>query len=351
LTDVWVSIDRRVYWRSLWAASLVVVGGVWAAHAQAPACAEASGPTVAVSADPSSAPVPFDQFAVQLGAGLARSGIGVCTGDALNKPIIARIELEGQNADTSTLRIRVTDNVTDKMLYRSVDLTAIPLDSRAVAVAVYVEEVLEASWAELALQKRVFLQQYRANAPTAVTRMVETVLPATADAERRLRLSLGGAASIFHGGARQIGPDLSVGWGALPWLEPALRLGYRTSARVSAPDGTIKAQAVVAGAFIDLIWPITAVASGYFPQGLSLSRVIFVADSHANARAQSATRLAIFTSHGAGARLSISRVFSASAFAQLCLTLQPARASDNGRTIVAISGVGGEAGLGLDARF
>jgi hypothetical protein len=197
------------------------------------------------------------------------------------------------------------------------------------------------------------LEQHPAHAPAEVNRVVQSALPATVLAERKLRLSLGGLGSTFHGGATQFGPELSMGWRTLPWLEPTLRLGYRISTPTDAPDGTIEGQAVVIGGFIDFIWPITAIASAYFPQGVNVSRVTFVAHPDPNVRihAESAIRTAIFFSHGAGARLAINRVFSASAFARWCWTLLPAEAADNRRTVVGISGVGGEAGLAFDARF
>jgi hypothetical protein len=315
-----------------------------------PSCAGPVETTVLVRGGPSPEFVSVEEIARRLATGLAPSEIGVCVGEVPGSGTVAQVDVAA--ADGATIRIRVTDLVTSKTLERAIDLSAIPPDSRGVAVALYVEELLQASWAELALARRVYLHERPASPPAAVQRVVASVLPPRAPPRARpLRLSLGASAAAFQGGAALLGPELSIGWRARPWLEPAVRAVYRVGPAVAAPHGTIEAQAVGAGVSIDLVWPLARAASLYFPEGVDLSSITFVASARPHALATTGLRPAVVVSHGAGLRIAAGPVVTASVDARFCWTPLPAEAADDHRVVVGVSGVGGEVGVSVDARF
>jgi hypothetical protein len=325
-----------------------------AAYAQSTSCTEAERPTVFLrSRDPE-----LERIAVQLAVGLAASGVAVCTGDAPLAKHVATVEIVADPARESSRQIRVRDQVTSKTLERAVELGAIPPDSRATALALYVEELLQASWAELALDSHGFLREHPPAAPLEVQRELARVLPTAAPAAegaasaRVWRISFGAAFATFPGMLTQLGPQLSVGYRALPWLEPALRVGYRASPVVHAPDGTIAVQALLAGAYVDLLFALSRTLSVHFPQGLDVSHVTFLTGANAGSPSvASATRAALVVEHGAGLRFHLADALSITTVARFCWTLLRAQAADDQHVVAGISGVGLAAEISLDGHL
>src|SRR4029079_12923300 len=85
---------------------------------------------------------------------LAGQGIAACSGDA--HPAAAalamlNVDLSPEDKAKATVDIEVRDAVTHKRVRRDVDLSRIPDDGRAAAIAIEADELLRASWAEIAL--------------------------------------------------------------------------------------------------------------------------------------------------------------------------------------------------------
>src|SRR5262245_3856248 len=85
---------------------------------------------------------------------LASQGIAACSGDA--HPAAAalamlNVDLSPEDKAKATVDIEVRDAVTHKRVRRDVDLSRIPDDGRAAAIAIEADELLRASWAEIAL--------------------------------------------------------------------------------------------------------------------------------------------------------------------------------------------------------
>jgi len=85
---------------------------------------------------------------------LAGQGIAACSGDA--HPAAAalamlNVDLSPEDKAKATVDIEVRDAVTHKRVRRDVDLSRIPDDGRAAAIAIEADELLRASWAEVAL--------------------------------------------------------------------------------------------------------------------------------------------------------------------------------------------------------
>jgi hypothetical protein len=168
-----------------------------------------------------------------LRAGLEPSDIGVCAAGA-GEPL-ARISIE--TSDAATYRLSVEDSVTQGRTQRELSLEKLPLDGRAFALAVAVEELLRARWANSALR--------RVHSP-------ETAAPpqarAVAEAERRptpaprfVALGARFAFERFLGGQTHYGADL---FGSLPLGSIAgglLAIGARRALSEQALHGAIGA--------------------------------------------------------------------------------------------------------------
>ena len=85
---------------------------------------------------------------------LAGQGIAACSADAhpAAAPLATlAVELSPDDTAKATVDIEVRDAVTRKRVRRDVDLSRIPDDGRAAAIAIEADELLRASWAEIAL--------------------------------------------------------------------------------------------------------------------------------------------------------------------------------------------------------
>ncbi len=135
-----------------------------------------------------------------LRAGLAELDIDTCE-SASGEPI-ADVVLAADRAETVAVAIDVRDGVTEKRVGRDVDLSDVPDDGRSLAIAVAAEELLQASWAELALRTA---PAPSLPPPPEVTRAVTRSLPPPGPA----RSAVGARAAIetYGGGQTHYGAD------------------------------------------------------------------------------------------------------------------------------------------------
>jgi hypothetical protein len=333
------------------AASGLALAQAARAEAPAPWCSSARGPAVVLRAGATGLGAPLSDVARQLAAGLARSKVRVCVDDAPGVDKVAAVQVEG-GAGGAPLRIVLKDDVTDKTLERSIDLSSIPGDSRAFAAAIQIEELLHASWAEIPLKKRIELGAPKRPPPPEIRRVALSVLPPAPADPPRFRVGVGASVARFSGGLAQVGPELVLGVRALRWLETYLRFAYRLTPSVSAPHGRIHAQAALAGAFADFVWRDAFwKASLHFPQGVDAERVMFDADANPGAGARGANRYGVVISHGLGLRVPLGSMFSISGAGRFCWVALPAEAADDHELAAGISGVGAEGSIGVDAHF
>ena len=94
------------------------------------------------------------------------------------------VELAPDDTAKATVDIEVRDAVTRKRVRRDVDLSRIPDDGRAAAIAIEADELLRASWAEVALDT-ARARQAQAGGPTAGRRQRAAGDGAVARGERR----------------------------------------------------------------------------------------------------------------------------------------------------------------------
>ena len=173
---------------------------------------------------------------------LASQGIAACSGDAHPAAApLATLAVELAPGDTSkaTVDIEVRDAVTHKRVRRDVDLSRIPEDGRVAAIAIESDELLRASWAEVALDTARARQAQVEARPQVVGSVAQVTAP------RAEGGGVGARAAVEHffGGTTLYGAD---GVGRLQ-LSPRIALeiagALRFGPSVAAAHGRVSALA------------------------------------------------------------------------------------------------------------
>jgi len=175
-----------------------------------------------------------------LRAGLDATQIDVCepSSEAKVPPLASVAVVAGETAPLAFV-IEVVDSVTKKRVARSVDLGDLPADGRALALAVATEELLRATWAELALRG---VRKPETAAPPEVRAAVETSGSGSAFEALGARVSF----EYYGGGQTHYGGDAFWIHPLGGWFGLELAIGARNALTVSAPHGTISAGALAA---------------------------------------------------------------------------------------------------------
>jgi hypothetical protein len=266
-----------------------------------------------------------------LRAGLTPSSIQVCAAPPPNgaEPL-ARVTIKQAERSGERFSVDVTDSVTKKRIGRDVSLAQLPSEGRAFALAVAAEELLRASWAELALRGA---HTARAAPPPEVQAVVEEVKPSDAES-RALRAPALGARLAFErflGGQTHFGADL---FAAVPLGRVAggvLALGARRGLSVRAPHGSVAASALSAEAGLSLAFvQEPSVSLDAFVSG-RLLRLELEPEAEPGSRASAASGLVVTSRAGlmlAFGRRGLLRSYSALGAG---LPLKSFAASDSGR--------------------
>lgn len=176
----------------------------------------------------------------ELRAGLAPSNIEVCGAAPPGSPEpLARVTIE-PGRESGSFRVDVVDSVTQKGVGRDLALAELPADGRPLAVAVAAEELLRASWAELALRGA----RSSPSAPPPEVRAV--VEPRPAAAPRRRHVALGARLGFEHftGGQTHYGGEAFVLAPTGAVVAGFLALGGRRALSTQATHGSIDASAL-----------------------------------------------------------------------------------------------------------
>ncbi len=171
----------------------------------------------------------------ELRAGLSPSSIDVCEPAASSKAEpLAQVTIEAVAA--TRYRLEVTDSVTRKRVSRELGLEQLPADGRALALAVAAEELLRASWAELALRGPH-------SAQTAPPPEVQAIVQAEQSRATERFKALGARLAFEHylGGQTHYGADLFVTLPVGPLAALLLGVGARRALTAQAPHGSIGA--------------------------------------------------------------------------------------------------------------
>jgi hypothetical protein len=280
-------------------------------------------------------------------AELAARDIDVVRGEAGARPVLGRIRLRVDHLASGRViaLIQIGDNVTDKRVERTMDLTSMPPDARPLAVATSADELLRASWAELRMT----------DAPGPAMTPPPMVLAAAASSlrptepERRWEFGALASGSFFTkrsglGGAALVEREVFPRWYGLA------RVGAESGLSRDAPHGRVRADTRMA-----------SVGVGFAPMkrtgaiGLRLEcdarfvQASYVASALEGALAHDQQDWALLSS--LGARLTWDRGFvRLHAGVAGLVAWRPSAATDTGQTIASIGRFGGEVTFGFSVR-
>jgi hypothetical protein len=322
----------------------VLLGVTSAAQAQERPECSGDKPWVAVT---SQVPVAFaGPVLLELRAGLRPSNIDVCEVASVSTEPLAQLSIVEVDGEGAQYRLDVTDSVTHKRVTRDLSLEKLPLDGRALALAVAAEELLRASWAELALRGPHSAQT---EAPPEVRAVVESQPPPPEPA----RFAAFGARIAFEhftGGQTHLGGDLfaELPLGRVASLLAAL--GVRRALAFESSHGEIDATGFGVEAGLGLAFfqrPGAEVGGFASVRGL---RLTFEPEASGGASSESHSGFALTTRAGFAVALGKPGLLRSYTTLGAGIPLRAFSASDSGEVVTGVSGLElfGATGLALE---
>jgi hypothetical protein len=177
-------------------------------------------------------------------AGLEARQVQVCTaaGGQSGDPL-ATIEVGQVPHRKLAVSLHLVDAVTGKRVSRDVDLSGLPSDGRAFAVAVAADELLRASWAELALRSRR-TEARAVPPPRQVADVVQDSLPAPSPRPEGEQLGARIAFDGYQGGQLLFGGDVFYRHRLARGLRTEIAFSMREGVSVESDNGTISSRAL-----------------------------------------------------------------------------------------------------------
>jgi hypothetical protein len=284
-----------------------------------------------------------------LRAGLRQEAIDVCTrATGPDRAPLAAITLRLSERADLAVTIELHDAVTKKRVGREVSLQAIPQDGRPLATAIAADELLRASWAEVALDRQ---QKPRAAPPPPeVTAAVRRVLPEPAPrSEARVsHFGLGTRAAIErYDQHTEVGldlvfrPRLARRWGG------ELALGLRDGLAERAQYGRVDATASAIGLGV---WTALVQASAFeltLELGARASRIVFSGEPDASASGRDASGWAVYGRVGLSPSVAVVAPLRLGAVLGVGAPLKTFSASENSQLVTGARGLELFASLGI----
>jgi hypothetical protein len=169
-----------------------------------------------------------------LRVGLARHGIDACPeGAGPGEPHLAAVRLAWLGEPRVVVTVEIKDSVTQKRVSRDIDLSSVPSDGRGFAIAIATDELVWASWVELAMAPRASTPKRKA--PREVVRGVEAELPHGPES----RIGAGAAFEHFGGGQTHLGADALIFVPLGERFGIDARLGARAGRDTAAEHGRV----------------------------------------------------------------------------------------------------------------
>lgn len=288
-----------------------------------------------------------------LSAELTPRGIGVCSARGSEGEVAADIEL--RQSEASQISIHVDDYTTGKRVARDVPLARIPVGGRALAIAIAIDELLRASWAELTLRRDESdsyqpVESSGESEPQRFTR--KRTLSSVSRAPYKPSphaLNMGVLAGFTHTSQDFDAFSLTLRGQARPfgWGWFALGLSGVMALPVDAPSGVAKANGWAAGLTLG---GCTAAGTRLIACGGARATAQWTQFRGSEARAGQALRnyaTALVTSLAVQLDLSLSERLSLLADVAVGGAPVAARATDGARTVMAVDGLVMSLGLGL----
>jgi hypothetical protein len=349
-----VCTQVRAHWVACACAWLALAGssGAAAQSSRAAACAHAGQPFITVAFGGAAWTHELESAVLaELRAGLRLRGIEACTlGSESGEPPLALLELHAMAENRVAVGITLHDAITEKRVQRDVDVHEVSADARALAIAAAADELLRASWAELALSDAPAPAR---TPPPEVEHAVDSSL-APARTQRRDRV-LGARAAIEHhtGGVTWLGGDGYAGLWPDDRIGVELAFGVREGLRRSARSGAVETHAV--GGALHLVLALTPRKAA-----LAVACKLGAALSSVRMRGVDEARMTIARA-GAGwdahvhagvvGSLALSPAFALRAEVGAGLPLRSVAAVDVGRVVVSTRGLQLLSALGAEVRF
>ena len=314
------------------------------------ACGQPAHPWVAVAGSIAELPdvVPL------MRAELAAREIDVCldpSGHAA--PPLATVDVSTQ-AGGASIAVEVRDRLTEKRILREVDLTAVPPDGRALTLAAAADELLRATWAELAL---VTSPVPAAPVPRGVESLVAEARAAPVlerSAARNVPWVGFTTMAAFEVGSGGIlyGGDIRLTVPAGRRFAGVARAGIREAPVAAGADGRVHTSLVLAG--LGATFRTTPSEGRYALDVVvrtDVARVSYVAVPNPGATGQAQTGTAVLAGGGVDAWVALGTAVRFACELLVEVPLRPVRADDAGHQVTAIAGVGGAVGVGLGVVF
>ncbi len=286
-----------------------------------------------------------------LRAGLGSEQIDVCRrAEAASSAPLAAITLKMKDPANLSVTIELLDEVTKKRIGRDVSLANIPEDGRPLATAIAADELLRASWAEVALDKR----ERPPAPPPEVSAAVSRVLPdrSSASAARAGRFGIGArAAAERYDRHTEVGADVFLRPRFAPSWGAELALGLRDGLVEASEHGRIdaRASAMGLGAWLSLArFPAFELS---LELGARASRVVFSGEPAASASGREEAGWALYGRAGASPALRLVEPLWVTAVLGAGAPLKTFAASDDSRLVTGVRGIEWFGSLGVMAEL
>jgi hypothetical protein len=335
-----------------WAALAGVSASAAAQAGHRPTCGRAGRPWVSVAFTGEGWPRELKTAVLaDLRAGLQLRGIEACTlGSDGSEPPLALLELEAVARDRIAVNIEVHDALTEKRVVRDADLHAVSADARALAIAAAADELLRASWAELALSDA---PEPPRPPPPEVQRALQTSLQPARIGSLDHRLGLQAALESYTGGLTFVGGDLVFDAWPNGMLGAELSFGLRQGLRRHAPDGTLESRALTGA--LDVRFALLPPAARFtlgVKLGVAVSSIgVHGVDLEPDALSNRGDAWDVHARVRLSAAYALWPAFALRADAGVGAPLHSVEATDDGRTIASTSGLQVLAAVGAEARF
>lgn len=281
-----------------------------------------------------------------LTAGLAVRGIRVCpraAAETAGSAPLADIRLTAEPAERVDVSVEVRDAITQKRVGRDLDLRRVPADGRAFSVALAADELLQASWVELALERG---KRAEVRPPPEVQRTVESALRAGRSLPP-VRLGARAAGEHFGGGQVHLGADATLEAPFTPWLRLGLAFGARQGNAVESERGRVASSAFGAEARLELVYYRRPRFDAFVAAGVRGSRVQFEGKAAPGSLDSNYDDFSLFLRGGPGAALGVAGPVWVNASAAVGAPLRAVEAVDDGATATGASGLELSLGIGL----
>ncbi len=314
----------------------------------APSCGRPDRPWVSVTFAGGEWPAPLTTSVLgDLRVGLARHGIDACVdGTGPPQPRLADVRIAWQGDPKVVVTVEINDSVTHKRVSRDVDLSSVPSDGRGFAIAIATDELVWASWVELAMKPREKAPPKPAP-PREVVAGIETELPRGSES----RLGAQAALEHFGGGQTHIGGDavLTVPLGERLGFDA--RLGMRVGRDAASEHGRVSSQALGIAAHLRYVMLRASSLELGALAGARASLVQFEGEAAERATDRAASGTVVSVRAGVVSSLELGAGIWLELGGTAGYVLRGLEATDDGRVVSGASGVELGAALGLSVEL